>query len=147
MMSKGTFTDFLSALLAFESGWDRERYETGVIQDWQLNAWAGGEVTKFFPNYTSWGDLSDSEWETMAYRSQNSLGFVGFQFGEALLIDLGYYDDDKFYGNGESTNKWDGTWTGKNGVTSLEDFMTKEAQTVAIQEAFGFNLQIIEDGL
>ena len=87
-MSKGTFTDFLSALLAFESGWDRERYETGVIQDWQLNAWAGGEVTKFFPNYTSWGDLSDTEWESMAYRSQNSLGFVGFQFGEALLIDL-----------------------------------------------------------
>ena len=146
-MSNGTFTDFLSALLAFESGWDRERYNSGVIQDWQLDAWAGGPVTDFFPAYSSWGDLSDSEWETMAYRSTNSLGFVGFQFGEALLIDLGYYDDDLFYGNGAATNTWDGTWTGKNGVTSLDDFMTKEAQTVAIQEAFGYNLQIIENGL
>ncbi|WP_422051010.1 hypothetical protein [Shimia sp.] len=146
-MSNGTFSEFLSALLAFESGWDRDRYETGVIQDWQLDTWAGGPVTDFFPVYNSWGDLSDSEWEAMAYRSTNSLGFVGFQFGEALLIDLGYYDDDQFYGNGASTNTWDGSWTGKNGVSSLEEFMTKEAQTVAIQEAFGLNLQIITNGL
>ena len=146
-MSKGTFTDFLSALLAFESGWDRDRYDSGIIQDWQLDAWAGGPVTDFFPDYDSWSDLSDSEWETMSYRSMNSLGFVGFQFGEALLIDLGYYDDDRFYGNGAATNTWDGTWTGKNGVNSLEEFMTKEAQTVAIQEAFGYNLEIIENGL
>ena len=40
----------------------------------------------------------------MAYRSTNSFGFVGYQFGEALLIDLGYYDDDFYYGNGASTN-------------------------------------------
>jgi len=83
----------------------------------------------------------------MAYRSMNSLGFVGYQFGEALLIDLGYYDDDFYYGNGASTITWDGTWTGKNGVNSLEDFMTKAAQDVAIQEEFGHNLGIIEDGL
>ncbi|MBO9475447.1 hypothetical protein J7413_18020 [Shimia sp. R10_1] len=146
-MSNGTFDGFLSALLAFESGWDRDRYEAGVIQDWQLDTWAGGPVTEFFPEYSSWGDLSESEWEAMAYRSTNSLGFVGFQFGEALLIDLGYYDDDQIYGNGASTNTWDGNWTGKNGVNSLEDFMTKDAQTVAIQEAFGLNLQIIQNGL
>ncbi len=146
-MNTGTFTDFTSALLAFESGWDRARYETGNIQDWQLNAWAGGTVTDFFSNYSSWGDLSDAEWEMMAYRSMNSLGFVGFQFGEALLIDLGYYDDDLFYGNGVASNTWDGTWTGKNGVTSLAEFSTKGAQTVAIQEAFGYNLEIIENGL
>lgn len=146
-MPDGTFTQFLSALLAFESGWDRDRYDSGVIQDWQLDTWAQGSVTDFFPGYGSWGDLSDSEWEAMAYRSTNSLGFVGFQFGEALLIDLGYYDDDEFYGNGASTNTWDGTWTGKNGVNSLDGFMTKEAQTVAIQEAFGYNLEIIENGL
>ncbi|WP_211198707.1 hypothetical protein [Ruegeria haliotis] len=146
-MSNGTFTEFLSALLAFESGWDRDRYETGVIQDWQLDTWARGTVTEFFPDYTSWDDLTDNEWRAMSYRSMNSLGFVGFQFGEALLIDLGYYDDDQFYGNGAATNTWDGDWTGKNGVTSLEDFMTAEAQTVAIQEAFGYNLEIIENGL
>jgi hypothetical protein len=127
-MSKGTYEEFRDALRAFESGWDRARYETGQIQDWQLNQWAGGTVEEFYPGVSSWGDLTDEQWDAMSYRSMNSLGFVGYQFGEALLIDLGYYDDDQFYGNGASTNTWDGTWTGKNGVNSLEEFMTKEAQ-------------------
>ncbi|WP_299473499.1 hypothetical protein [uncultured Roseibium sp.] len=144
---EGTFEDFLAALLAFESGWDRDRYDAGVIQDWQLDQWAGGAVETHFPQYSSWSQLTDPEWEAMAYRSMNSLGFVGFQFGEALLIDLGYYDDDVFYGNGASTNSWDGNWTGKNDVNSLEDFTTKDAQNVAIQEAFGYNLQVLENQL
>lgn len=144
---EGTFEDFLAALLAFESGWDRDRYSAGVIQDWQLDQWAGGAVETHFPQYTSWSQLTDTEWETMAYRSMNSLGFVGFQFGEALLIDLGYYDDDVFYGNGAASNTWDGNWTGKNGVNSLEEFMTRDAQNVAIQEAFGYNLQVLETQL
>jgi len=83
----------------------------------------------------------------MSYRYMNSLGFVGYQFGEALLIDLGYYEDDFYYGNGAPRNTWDGTWTGKNGVDSLEDFMTAAAQDQAIQVAFGYNLQVIETGL
>ncbi len=144
---KGNARDFAEALLAFESGWDRDRYEAGIIQDWQLNAWAGGTVQDFYPQYASWGDLSDREWETMAYRSTNSLGFVGYQFGEALLIDLGYYDDDVYYGNGAAKNTWDGTWTGKNGVDSLEEFMTAKAQNVALAEAAGHNLKIISEGL
>ena len=146
-MTKGTYEDFRDALRAFESGWDRARYEDGVIQDWQLDQWAGGPVTDFFPDYTSWGDLSDAEWDAMSYRSTNSLGFVGYQFGEALLIDLGYYDDDVFYLGGDTINRWDGAWTGKGGVTSLDDFLTEEAQETAIQEAFGFNLQTIETQL
>lgn len=146
-MNSGTFTEFRDALRAFESGWDRERYNAGVIQDQQLDQWAGGAVQTIFPNYSSWSQLSDAEWETMSYRSTNTLGFVGYQFGEALLIDLGYYDDDVFYGNGAATNTWDGTWTGKNGVTSLDQFKTKAAQEIAIQEAFGHNLKIIQDGL
>lgn len=108
-MSKGSYSDFLGALLDFESGWDRARYETGRIVDAQLDQWAKGSVQDFFPTYDSWGDLSDVEWNAMAYRSMNSLGFVGFQFGEAVLIDLGYYQDDTFYGNGAATNTWDGT--------------------------------------
>ena len=83
----------------------------------------------------------------MSYRSMNSLGFVGFQFGEALLIDLGYYKDDVYYGAGAATNTWDGTWTGKNGVNSLDEFMTKKAQTTAILEAFGYNLQVLQKQL
>ncbi|MBG6202113.1 hypothetical protein IWQ48_003256 [Labrenzia sp. EL_13] len=144
---EGTFEEFLSAMLAYESGWDRERFNAGIIQNWQLDQWAGGTVDSFFPQYSSWGDLTNAEWESMAYRSLNSFGFVGYQFGEALLIDLGYYDDSSYYGNGSSSNTWDGIWTGKNGVNSLEDFMTKEAQETAIREAFGHNLGIIEDGL
>jgi hypothetical protein len=142
-----SFDDFLDALLAFESGWDRERYNAGIITDAQLDSWAGGSVEEFYPSYSSWSDLTDAEWEAMAYRSMNSYGFVGYQFGEALLIDLGYYDDDVYYGNGAATNTWDGTWTGKNGVDSLEEFMTKGAQDVAIVEEFGFNLEKIEAGL
>ncbi len=146
-MSNGTYEEFRDALRAFESGWDRERYDAGVIQDWQLNQWAGGTVAEFYPSYSSWSDLSSDEWDTMSYRSMNSLGFVGYQFGEALLIDLGYYTDDVYYGNGAASNTWDGSWTGKNGVNSLSDFTTAEAQERAIQEAFGYNLQVIETGL
>lgn len=143
----GTFLCFLAALLAFESGWDRVRYNTGIIQDSQLNEWAKGPVQARYSGYTSWSQLSEAEWEAMSYRSMNSLGFVGFQFGEALLIDLGYYTDDTYYGAGATSNTWDGTWTGKNGVNSFDDFMTQEAQTVAIQEAFGYNLQILQNQL
>ncbi|MDA7966705.1 hypothetical protein [Ruegeria sp.] len=146
-MSNGTYEEFRDALRAFESGWDRDRYDAGVIQDWQLNQWAGGVVTDFYPNYSNWSDLSSDEWDAMSYRSMNSLGFVGYQFGEALLIDLGYYTDDIYYGNGAASNTWDGTWTGKNGVNSLVEFTTAEAQEHAIQEAFGYNLQVIETGL
>lgn len=146
-MPSGTYTEFRDALRAFESGWNRARYESGNIVDSQLDQWAGGPVTSFHPTYESWGDLTDSEWNAMSYRSTNSLGFVGYQFGEALLIDLGYYDDDVFFGAGAATNTWDGAWTGKNGVDSFEEFKTGAAQEVAIQEAFGYNLKIIEDGL
>ncbi|WP_170410245.1 hypothetical protein [Ruegeria atlantica] len=146
-MSNGTYEEFRDALRAFESGWDRDRYEAGVIQDWQLDQWAGGVVADFYPNYSSWSDLSSDEWDAMSYRSMNSLGFVGYQFGEALLIDLGYYTDDVYYGNGAASNTWDGNWTGKNGVNSLDDFTTEAAQERAIQEAFGYNLQVIETGL
>ena len=154
-MTKGTYEDFREALRAFESGWDRARYEAGIITDAQLDDWAAldgdtvetASVREFFPQYDSWGELTDAEWATMSYRSANSLGFIGYQFGEALLIDLGYYEDDVYYLGGDTKNRWDGTWTGKNGVDSLETFMTAEKQEVAIQEAFGFNLQIIETQL
>ncbi|GHB26380.1 hypothetical protein GCM10007094_13330 [Pseudovibrio japonicus] len=144
---RGTYNEFRDALRAFESGWDRAKYNEGGIQDEQLNELAGGSVQDFYPNRDSWGDLDDDQWNAMSYRSMNAFGFVGYQFGEALLIDLGYYDHDVFYGNGAVSNSWDGSWTGKNNVQSLDDFMTPEAQEVAIQEAFGYHLQIIEIGL
>ena len=86
------------------------------------------------------------------YRVQNSLGFTGkYQFGEALLIDLGYYQADTFYGAGAATNLWQGTWTEKAqafGVNSIEDFRNSpEIQEAAIRDAFEFNWGIIETAL
>ena len=86
------------------------------------------------------------------YRVQNTLGFTGkYQFGEALLIDLGYYQADTFYGNGAATNLWQGTWTAKAqafGVNSIEDFRNSpEIQEAAIRNAFEFNWNIIETTL
>ncbi|MCD7099406.1 LysM peptidoglycan-binding domain-containing protein [Stenotrophomonas sp. MMGLT7] len=49
----------------------------------------------------------------------NKAGYVGkYQFGEAALIDLGYYLSD----GSDYRNNWKGQWAGKNGIFSLEDF-------------------------
>lgn len=84
------------------------------------------------------------------YNIENQLGFIGkYQFGEALLIDLGYYQANFYYGNGASRNEWQGTWTGKNGVNSKQDFLNNQnnVQETAIQEAFALNLDRINSQL
>ncbi|CAG8552963.1 7035_t:CDS:2, partial [Diversispora eburnea] len=56
------------------------------------------------------------------YKVTNNLGFTGkYQFGEAILIDLGYYQpkDNIFYNNGSDKNNWLGTFTGKNGLKNI----------------------------
>lgn len=75
---------------------------------------------------------------------ENALGFLGkYQFGETLLIELGYYQVDNPYnggGNGVDKNYWRGTWTGKNGINSKEDFLQNEnVQDTEIKEAFRLN--------
>jgi hypothetical protein len=59
----------------------------------------------------------------------NPYGYVGlYQMGEAALIDAGYYR-----GDGTRKNDWRGSWTGKDGIYSLQDFLAKAAdQTRAI---------------
>ncbi|GAB5469585.1 MAG: hypothetical protein Kilf2KO_26150 [Rhodospirillales bacterium] len=139
-MSNGSFDDFRDALRAFESGVDFDRYQAGIITEGQIRGWVGDDT------WEAW-ERGEISWTDMQYRSMNTLGFVGYQFGEALLIDLGYYQDDFFYGNGAASNTWDGTWTGKNGADSLESFKTEAVQEAAILDAFGFNLVVIEEGL
>lgn len=131
-MSNGTFTDFLNALRAFESGVDYDRYLSGQITEAQIRGWVGDA------NWNAYeaGDLS---WRDMQYTSVNSLGFVGYQFGEPLLIDLGYYLDN-------TGNLWTGRFTGKNGVDSFETLKT-DIQEAIILDAFGYNLGVIESGL
>ena len=64
------------------------------------------------------------------YDTQNRYGYIGkYQFGEAALFDLGYYSLD----NSDSNlfrNDWVGNWSGKNGITSKQDFL----QNGAVQE-------------
>ena len=75
------------------------------------------------------------------YTSENTLGFIGkYQFGEPLLIDLGYYTADVFYQNDADRNNWQGTWTGKQGIDSKAAFQnTPSVQETAIREAFNLN--------
>lgn len=77
------------------------------------------------------------------YNNTNNLrGFIGkYQFGEALLIDIGYYQANSYYGQpGFDKNYWRGTWTGKHGINSKEDFLNNKnnVQEIAIQEAMQY---------
>ncbi|MCT7991054.1 hypothetical protein [Laspinema olomoucense] len=74
------------------------------------------------------------------YQVTNHLGFIGkYQFGEALLIDLGYYipKNCTWYNQGANTNEWHGTWA--RGIRDVNDFKENGArwQEQAIREAFG----------
>ncbi|NJM68318.1 MAG: LysM peptidoglycan-binding domain-containing protein [Acaryochloris sp. RU_4_1] len=75
------------------------------------------------------------------YLAENQLGFMGkYQFGEPLLIDLGYYAADVYYGHGADRNNWQGTWKGKQGIGSKAAFQNSpQAQESAIREAFHLN--------
>jgi hypothetical protein len=86
------------------------------------------------------------------YQVENTLGFIGkYQFGEALLIDLGYYNTSNPYiggGNGVDKNYWRGTWTLKRGVDSKSKFLNSpNVQEASIREAFALNWQRINDTL
>ena len=83
------------------------------------------------------------------YQVENSLGFIGkYQFGEPLLIDLGYYQAEIFYMHGADRNNWQGRWTGKRGVDSKAAFKNSaEVQEAVIREAFALNLSRIKAAL
>ena len=63
------------------------------------------------------------------YGAINQLNYLGkYQMGEKALIDAGYYTAD-----GTKKNDWSGTWTGKDGVNSWQDFINSpQAQENAI---------------
>ncbi|CAL7963068.1 hypothetical protein MIDIC_570001 [Alphaproteobacteria bacterium] len=55
--------------------------------------------------------------------------------GELALIDAGYYNKDILSNPKAKRNDWSGTWTGKNGVNSRDDFLNSaEAQTQAVKD-------------
>ncbi len=144
-MATGDFSDFLASLGAFESG-------INTLQTDYPDSWfnflgvfdpARGNVDPQTVDTSDPADLAQ-----LQYHVHNTLGFLGkYQFGEPLLIDLGYYTPAPtgFYGT-TATNEWQGTWTGKNGVNSKEDFMS-EVQELAIREAFAMNMGVIDTRL
>ncbi|CAG8511894.1 11971_t:CDS:2 [Racocetra fulgida] len=82
---------------------------------------------------------------SISYSFTDSSGFIGkYRFGEIMLSNLGYYRyKSNFTHNGtEIKNFWNGTWTGKNGCNSYNDFLNNKlnVQERAIREAFQFNL-------
>lgn len=63
----------------------------------------------------------------------NNHGYVGlFQLGTLAMADAGYYQS-----NGSAINSWNGTFTGKNGVTSLGSFLANpDLQVKAITDYY-----------
>ncbi len=138
------FVEFLTNLGAFESGIDTTKAYGAHDLDWLMVFNPDkGNVDRSSVDLSNPDDLA-----TLQYHVHNTLGFLGkYQFGEPLLIDLGYYTPapSGFYGT-TATNEWQGTWTGKNGVYSKEDFMS-HAQEYAIRDAFAMNMGVIETRL
>ncbi|MDF1677724.1 MAG: hypothetical protein P1U32_03430 [Legionellaceae bacterium] len=140
----GNFTEFTIALAAFESGIDTTQSQTQAsLQYLRVFDPQYGNVDPATVDFNNPADLAD-----LQYHVHNTLGFMGkYQFGEPLLIDLGYYvpAPTGYYGT-TATNEWQGEWTGKNGVYSKEDFMS-EVQELAIREAFAMNMGVIDQYL
>src|SRR3990167_3606120 len=143
-MAQGDFSNFLAGLGAFESGIDPSKEQSSnYLQFLGVFDPARGNVNSASVDITNPDDLA-----MLQYHVHNTLGFLGkYQFGEPLLIDLGYYTPAAtgYYGS-TATNEWQGTWTGKNGVFSKEDFMSS-VQEVALREAFAMNMNIIQQRL
>ena len=58
------------------------------------------------------------------YRAFNKYGYAGkYLMGEAALIDAGYYKKP----SGRFNNDWSGTFTGRDGVRSIKDFLSNPA--------------------
>ena len=66
------------------------------------------------------------------YKAFNKYGYAGkYQMGEAALIDAGYYKKNTNY-----NNDWSGTFNGKDGVYSIQDFLNNPAAQENAQIAF-----------
>ena len=68
------------------------------------------------------------------YKEFNDYDYLGkYQMGEAALVDTGYYVDDHINYSGKCD--WKGTFTGKDGVYSRDDFLSNpQAQENANKE-------------
>lgn len=74
------------------------------------------------------------------YKAFNKYGYAGkYQMGEAALIDSGYYKKP----SGKYNNDWTGTFSGKDGVYSIQDFLNspkaqENAQIIFKKRQWGY---------
>lgn len=75
------------------------------------------------------------------YRAFNKYGYAGkYQMGEMALVDAGYYRKGI---NQPYNNDWSGTFTGKDGVKSIQDFLNnpdaqENAQIIYKKKQWGY---------
>jgi hypothetical protein len=134
-----------------------------------------------------YGSGSAAEVQAARFAVMNPWGFVGYQFGEALLIDLHYYEpageeavvdgrperlpsyytsalapstwrhgrtrlvfhdeDARVRRVGTDVNEWSGTFTGQDGICSLEDLRTKAGQLAVLRGSLRRNAEIVDGHL
>lgn len=74
------------------------------------------------------------------YKALNKYGYAGkYQMGEAALVDAGYYKKASRIYN----NDWSGTFLGRDGVNSLQDFLNnlgaqENAQIIFKKKQWGY---------
>lgn len=92
---------------------------------------------KFKQDYEFYHDLgmreSSGDHEAVEANHKNFLGL--YQMGRGALIDTGYF---KVQGVKDTDNNydkdWKGTWTGKHGINSRQDFLAnREVQEIAVR--------------
>lgn len=209
-VTKGSFQDFLNTLRAFESGIDPAKadfykqnldapiltYAKVTIPGKPVRNPATGslipEPTSVKQYFTKLGvnTLYDPNsanpaamFTAMQYKSLNAWGFIGYQLGEALMIDTGYYSpkmvqvgtenlesfyifapDSTWIGGktearieipgsgghfvyGTDNNRWEGVFSGKNGINSFADLTIPAKQEYVIRDAMRFNYGVISEKL
>lgn len=191
-VKNGTYDDFLSAILIFESTIDPKKhqfytdnYDNNNAVVYQDVEYAGrviraqdGSPTKsntsikgYFERlgidkYYTQGSSDPEMFRQMQYSVMNYLGFIGYQFSEQDLWDLGYYthyDENnlpKYYSdvpvsnwaNGvrdkimelpdkgkihvTDVNTWKGVFTGKNGINCFDDVRDPDKQDDIAKDHF-----------
>ena len=74
------------------------------------------------------------------YSAFNKYGYAGkYQMGEMALVDAGYYRKI----SGRYNNDWSGTFTGKDGIYSIQDFLNnpkaqENAQIIYKKRQWGY---------
>lgn len=106
-------------------------------------AMKGKHMTKTSKEYFDY--IAETE-SSNNYKSENKYGYLGrYQMGEMALDDAGYYKINK-QNHSEHFNKWNGKFTGKDGIYSKKDFLNNpQAQENAIRAYYKKNWQSIKN--